>query len=174
MGLSRNKVAVSEGAAGSPPFYGEMEAHESDALILTGENPEEKTVVQFSRTEARESVIQTQRVHPFPFRTRKLSSAVLRVLCWRRHGRVGHGRHCSLRRGAKSERPAPKGRGCSSVGRAPALQAGGHGFESHHLHQAGDRGGKGFVRQGNLSRRRLFHGTRDRQPNNQWAHSSAG
>ena len=28
-----------------------------------------------------------------------------------------------------------KVRGCSSVGRAPALQAGGHGFESHHLHQ---------------------------------------
>ena len=26
-------------------------------------------------------------------------------------------------------------RGCSSAGRAPALQAGGHGFESHHLHQ---------------------------------------
>ena len=25
MGLSRNKVAVSEGAAGSPPFYGEHE-----------------------------------------------------------------------------------------------------------------------------------------------------
>ena len=25
MGLSRNKVAVSEGAAGSPPFYGEWE-----------------------------------------------------------------------------------------------------------------------------------------------------
>ena len=25
--------------------------------------------------------------------------------------------------------------GCSSVGRAPALQAGGHGFDSHHLHQ---------------------------------------
>ena len=34
MGLSRNKVAVSEGAAGSPPFYGEptdlgSEAYES-------------------------------------------------------------------------------------------------------------------------------------------------
>ena len=31
----------------------------------------------------------------------------------------------------------PKGKkwGCSSAGRAPALQAGGHGFESHHLHQ---------------------------------------
>ena len=26
------------------------------------------------------------------------------------------------------------GWGCSSVGRAPALQAGGHEFESHHLH----------------------------------------
>ena len=26
--------------------------------------------------------------------------------------------------------------GCSSVGRAPALQAGGHGFESHHLHRS--------------------------------------
>ena len=25
--------------------------------------------------------------------------------------------------------------GCSSAGRAPALQAGGHGFEPHHLHQ---------------------------------------
>ena len=24
--------------------------------------------------------------------------------------------------------------GCSSVGRSPALQAGGHEFESHHLH----------------------------------------
>ena len=30
--------------------------------------------------------------------------------------------------------------GCSSAGRAPALQAGGHGFESHHLHQVIDIG----------------------------------
>ena len=29
--------------------------------------------------------------------------------------------------------------GCSSAGRAPALQAGGHGFESHHLHQPSDK-----------------------------------
>ena len=27
MGLSRNKVAVSEGAAGSPPFYGERDSY---------------------------------------------------------------------------------------------------------------------------------------------------
>ena len=41
------------------------------------------------------------------------------VLYWRRYGRVGGCRIIW---------------GCSSVGRAPALQAGGHGFESHHLH----------------------------------------
>ena len=35
--------------------------------------------------------------------------------------------------------------GCSSAGRAPALQAGGHGFESHHLHQAKS---KDFAKQG--------------------------
>ena len=52
-----------------------------------------KPVVQFSGTEADKSVIITQRVHPYPFRTRKLSSAVPRVLRWRRRGRVGHGRH---------------------------------------------------------------------------------
>ena len=33
MGLSRNKVAVSEGAAGSPPFYGEL--RKSKDLSLT-------------------------------------------------------------------------------------------------------------------------------------------
>ena len=32
------------------------------------------------------------------------------------------------------ENKATRKRGCSSAGRAPALQAGGHGFESHHLH----------------------------------------
>ena len=35
----------------------------------------------------------------------------------------------------KEEIEGTRPRGCSSVGRAPALQAGGHGFESHHLHQ---------------------------------------
>ena len=30
--------------------------------------------------------------------------------------------------------------GCSSAGRAPALQAGGHGFEPHHLHHRLRRG----------------------------------
>ena len=37
MGLSRNKVAVSEGAAGSPPFYGESELNQrkvEDGLVF--------------------------------------------------------------------------------------------------------------------------------------------
>ena len=34
--------------------------------------------------------------------------------------------------------------GCSSVGRAPALHAGGQEFESLHLHQAHNRGVKDF------------------------------
>ena len=33
----------------------------------------------------------------------------------------------------KEKEPQQTKWGCSSVGRAPALQAGGHGFESHHL-----------------------------------------
>ena len=40
-----------------------------------------------------ESVILTQRVHPFPFRTRKLSFAVPKILGWRRPGKIGHSRH---------------------------------------------------------------------------------
>ena len=31
MGLSRNKVAVSEGAAGSPPFYGDRDRRSAEA-----------------------------------------------------------------------------------------------------------------------------------------------
>ena len=40
MGLSRNKVAVSEGAAGSPPFYGESNLAEIScrAEIANGNN----------------------------------------------------------------------------------------------------------------------------------------
>ena len=38
-------------------------------------------------------MILTQRVHPFPFRTRKLSSAVAKILVWRRTGKIAHCRH---------------------------------------------------------------------------------
>ena len=73
MGLSRNKVAVSEGAAGSPPFYGEPKEEKLSFTSLqystrkqtkaafnhgkqqTGVN-ESIVVVRFSRPE-RESLI---------------------------------------------------------------------------------------------------------------------
>ena len=72
----------------------------------------------------------------------------LRIFCCSvfRDRTVGKPAACSLKRrplkkgvaqlgdsGAKSERRALLW-GCSSAGRAPALQAGGHGFDSHHLH----------------------------------------
>ena len=40
--------------------------------------------------------------------------------------------------GTESEKRSPVRRGCSSAGRAPALQAGGQGFDSLHLHQGED------------------------------------
>ena len=49
--------------------------------------------------------------------------------------------------GASSEREKPLVVwGCSSVGRAPALQAGGQEFESLHLHQSGKKRGKNTVK----------------------------
>ena len=60
------------------------------------------------------------------------------VLCWRRHGRAGGCRItiCRSLRGSarKSESAGLTGWGYSSVGRAPALQAGGQGFEPLYLH----------------------------------------
>ena len=49
MGLSRNKVAVSEGAAGSPPFYGESVIGQTTHNVNDGRDKEKiKFVVQFS------------------------------------------------------------------------------------------------------------------------------
>ena len=54
MGLSRNKVAVSEGAAGSPPFYGEREDMEISSYSKNRDRKQtragSKKVVQFSGT----------------------------------------------------------------------------------------------------------------------------
>ena len=56
-------------------------------------------------------------------RTRRLRRGRPRILCWRRHGKAG---------GCQHEKRNKRGR--SSVGRAPALQAGGQEFESLRLH----------------------------------------
>ena len=52
-----------------------------------GINPEQKGSIP------NESVFLTQWVHPFPFRTRKLSAAVVKILGWRRPGKITHSRH---------------------------------------------------------------------------------
>ena len=38
-------------------------------------------------------VSMTTRVHPFPFRTRKLSSSVAKILVWRRTGKIARCQH---------------------------------------------------------------------------------
>ena len=60
MGLSRNKVAVSEGAAGSPPFYGERVKDRKSPLRSLKEKKnndfdeylKKDYVVQYSRSKA--------------------------------------------------------------------------------------------------------------------------
>ena len=94
MGLSRNKVAVSEGAAGSPPFYGDSEPNLTKIKLRT------------------RSQIRTN-LDEMCMRLAELWKSFVVQLSGFNYNPIW---------------------GCSSVGRAPALQAGGHGFESHHLH----------------------------------------
>ena len=59
MGLSRNKVAVSEGAAGSPPFYGDRGQHSTEVQWYDRsskvENKNEKAQ-RHSRSEAQDGI----------------------------------------------------------------------------------------------------------------------
>ena len=68
MGLSRNKVAVSEGAAGSPPFYGERTEGQTTLLCkrlrLTRFKKTKWNIVQYSRTEVLERVSVTNAEGP--------------------------------------------------------------------------------------------------------------
>ena len=117
LGLSRNKVAVSEGAAGSPPFYGERTMCQETALWSLFWEKKRKDKFDESIWEmeccsifkdrkkralkSKKSVLQTQRVPLFPFRTQKLSSAVVKILYGRLYGKIAQcwhkreGRECS-------------------------------------------------------------------------------
>ena len=53
-------------------------------------------VVQFSVIKGllrKKLVLQTQRVHLYPFRTQKLSSAVVKILGWKRPGKIAQCQH---------------------------------------------------------------------------------
>ena len=61
MGLSRNKVAVSEGAAGSPPFYGERDRwSQSDGSVVSLEIDQNQKIGErvHSESEYGSSVVQ--------------------------------------------------------------------------------------------------------------------
>ena len=104
MGLSRNKVAVPEGAAGTPPFW-------------------------------RPAV---------PFWGCLLVCAVLSLSAGSRRVPLGDGfRFSSLHfpYGRRRWERRPRNGGLAQLARAPALQAGGHRFESDILHPSGKRMG---------------------------------
>ena len=50
----------------------------------------EVTLFGFEGAEALKLVLIVTRVHPFPFRTRKLSSFTPKILAWRRAGKIGN------------------------------------------------------------------------------------
>ena len=50
----------------------------------------EVTLFGFEGAEALTLVLIVTRVHPFPFRTRKLSSFTPKILAWRRAGKIGN------------------------------------------------------------------------------------
>ena len=64
-----------------------LETSREDRSMLTQAERQKKRAEQ-----VRESVILTQRVHLFPFRTQKLSFAVLTILAWRRAGKISRSR----------------------------------------------------------------------------------
>ena len=116
MGLSRNKVAVSEGAAGSPPFYGESTL--TNTMLVVKRESE----IFWVRCSILKDLLKNWRKQQKP----KYCEAIIH--------REAISSRSDFTCGADI---TAEGNiwGCSSAGRAPALQAGGHGFESHHLHQ---------------------------------------
>ena len=117
MGLSRNKVAVSEGAAGSPPFYGESESDQR--------NVEDRFV--FGNSAGRKNRTETVSEEKDEMVHKQIASITNFVV------QLSVIEKSIIEKQSKSLKW-----GCSSAGRAPALQAGGHGFDSHHLHQSTD------------------------------------
>ena len=65
---------------------------ETRLCVCSGEIPEKRLLFNFQGESLRVGV-KSRRVHPFPFRTRKLSSAEPKILYRRRYGKIGRCRH---------------------------------------------------------------------------------
>ena len=107
----------------------EKRSEPEKATIYGGSLESSKFVVQFSVTEGQTVGAVNAQGPPVPIPNTEVK------LCSAEDTSLETARE---NRSAPTPREGNLKRGCSSVGRAPALQAGGHGFESHHLHQTGD------------------------------------
>ena len=85
----RKVLRVSVSNAEGPP----VPIPNTEVKLCSAENTCLETDREDRSTLTRKSVILTQRVHLYPFRTQKLSSAVPKILVWRRTGKIGHSRH---------------------------------------------------------------------------------
>ena len=94
---SRHKVVSVFNAVGPPVPIPNTEVKrcsgENTWLATAREDNSTLTQKNTLSRRSRKSVILTQWVHPFPFRTRKLSAAVVKILGWRRPGKITHSRH---------------------------------------------------------------------------------
>ena len=87
--LGRKVLRVSVFNAEGPP----VPIPNTEVKLCSAENTCLETDREDRSTLTQKSVILTQRVHLYPFRTQKLSSAVPKILVWRRTGKIGHSRH---------------------------------------------------------------------------------
>ena len=85
----------------------------TEVKLYSGDNTCLETDREDSSAPTLQLVILTQRVHPFPFRTRKLSSAVATILYERLYGKIAQCRHLRTRE-EKSSPELKKNQVCES------------------------------------------------------------
>ena len=131
MGLSRNKVAVPEGAAGTPPFWSGPGCRVPSRLLV--------------KSLCRVLCEKIQGRGPLPRQSRSSVGQSATLIMWRPAVQV-----CPGLRGAARRYSG----GLAQLARAPALQAGGRRFESVILHPGTDECREVFDMLGQARRRR--------------------
>ena len=113
--------------------------HENDVAVFDRRESKERLLFNFQGPSGQVGHINAEGPPvPIPNTEVKLCSADSTMLATAWEGRSWPTPHPCITDARPDEGETPWG--CSSAGRAPALQAGGHGFESHHLHQAKPKG----------------------------------